>query len=855
MVFYHEGEVVEIKLKNKATNVNLTNVVYNNSSAELTSLTIHNEPQSPKEAVNKEFVETVVAPIAEQVQQKLSVEGGEVTGPIKILVEPSEPVDAVTKAYVDEQDMVIRGQLLDHSNKLALHDSAIAQHETLIQGKLDKTGGIVTGSLKVTVEPSETDDVATKAYVDSKAGSGQEQAIISLIGDKELSPGVVSYYTLTDYDSLSVYEVINESPDLIEIEDLININDPKIYDDKKGISVNIIEYPGIARFTIKRNGSARRFEIPISKGKVYPPTYIGLRRSNMDGQALISNQKFTAETYSYTGDYSHHVDTEWRLVREDTNTIILETSTRTYNPDSSEVNALSLDFDLEEGTVYGIYVRFVGEDDNGDRVYSEWYNNAFTTLNIMSWYSFQDPETLTSNPSPIAVSEENGELFIYSAGTISTADDDPNVYEYDYINKYDAKGKLIWSRRLTININYHGNVREIFVSGGVVYVFVVPCVLVKLDVNGNVIEIKGFDIPVERTSGDYYSKNLIRAQISEENNSVYFYAIFNASYTGSFADRDINSSIVKFDSNLNVVWGKQIPKDYLLRGIDVEKNDDGTVYAYVVGYNSKDISGATLPYSQALIFKLDSSGNLILAKRTTISNENSYNSGFNDVKVVKEKYKTYVYVVGYDSNSRYASGYNYYPSSSLIMKLDTDFNLYSSAISFSYNNYLAYLSLACVSYKDRIHITATGFSNGSSGSSTWLSKFISGDTSIGYGTDIYTSWDLYLNDYDSTTIEQYNDVKLYASGEKGYIFSNVYSSRGVFDIRYDLENGITYTYYFANYPNLSHSKSTYGNYIWSSLNLTDVSLSVSEYAMYQVKDFSYGVTVTAMNQNRLLEVI
>jgi hypothetical protein len=371
---------VEIIVKNKATAVNLTNVVYNNSSAELTSLTIHNEPQSPKEAVTKEFVENVVAPVVEQVQQKLSVEGGEVTGPIKILVEPVKPTDAVTKAYVDQQDTQIHGQLFDHSNRLDQHQAKLNEHQTAIEGKLDKTGGTIDGSLKVLRSPLEAEDVATKAYVDSKVGSGQETAVVSIAGEKEIYIDYSNEFYLTDYDSISVYEVINLNPDIATIEDYINTPDTNY--DNKYIVIEPKQYPGTARFIIKRDGAAKEYAIPVSEGKVNAPYRIDYRRNYSTNKAYTSSQRFDVYDYNYIGVYSTHVDTEvevYKVINKDSG--IFDIANREFvasfkhsdrdpndNPYGFALDTSQIylgDYVFEEDVTYLLRARFLGSDDNG----------------------------------------------------------------------------------------------------------------------------------------------------------------------------------------------------------------------------------------------------------------------------------------------------------------------------------------------------------------------------------------------------------------------------------------------------------------------------------------------------------
>lgn len=115
-------------------------------------LTLPATPTAATHAVTKGYVDTGV-------NSRLPLTGGTITGPLTLPAAPTETLHAATKGYVD--------------NALSGADTDL---RTLINTKLNKSGDTMTGALTLNAAPSETLHAATKGYVD--AGVDQLNAAI-----------------------------------------------------------------------------------------------------------------------------------------------------------------------------------------------------------------------------------------------------------------------------------------------------------------------------------------------------------------------------------------------------------------------------------------------------------------------------------------------------------------------------------------------------------------------------------------------------------------------------------------------------------------------------------------------------
>lgn len=106
-------------------------------------LTLPTTPTAATHAATKGYVDTGV-------NSRLPLAGGTITGPLTLPAAPTEPLHAATKGYVD--------------NVLAGTDTDL---RTLVNTKLNKSGDTMTGPLTLNAAPTETLHAATKGYVDA----------------------------------------------------------------------------------------------------------------------------------------------------------------------------------------------------------------------------------------------------------------------------------------------------------------------------------------------------------------------------------------------------------------------------------------------------------------------------------------------------------------------------------------------------------------------------------------------------------------------------------------------------------------------------------------------------------------
>ena len=103
-------------------------------------LVLVSDPSEAMQASTKQYVDTNIANTNSSVNNKVSKTGDTMTGPLALYGSPTAPNHAVTKLYV----------------------------ENIADIKLNKAGGTMTGFLTLSGEPSNNLHAATKAYVDAQ---------------------------------------------------------------------------------------------------------------------------------------------------------------------------------------------------------------------------------------------------------------------------------------------------------------------------------------------------------------------------------------------------------------------------------------------------------------------------------------------------------------------------------------------------------------------------------------------------------------------------------------------------------------------------------------------------------------
>lgn len=192
-------------------------------------------PTEPDHAANKQYVDAGDSRLQTQVNAKLPLSGGTMTGAIIMngqaitgLPEPANQTDAVTKQYADN----LKAQMLpssggtmtgainmgnntitalgapvgdtDATNKEYV-DGAITSAIKSAEGDADAkylplAGGTMTGAIKGLQNPTEDDEAANKAYVDAQvsgAGSTADGKYLALAGGTMTGPIAMSGQKIT----------------------------------------------------------------------------------------------------------------------------------------------------------------------------------------------------------------------------------------------------------------------------------------------------------------------------------------------------------------------------------------------------------------------------------------------------------------------------------------------------------------------------------------------------------------------------------------------------------------------------------------------------------------------------------
>lgn len=192
-------------------------------------------PTEPDHAANKQYVDAGDTELQEQVNARLPLSGGTMTGAIVMnnqaitgLPTPANPTDAVTKQYADD----LKGQMLpssggtmtgsinmdnntitalgapvgdtDATNKEYV-DGAITSAIKSAEGDADAkylplSGGTMTGAIRGLENPTEGDEAANKAYVDeqvSGAGTTADGKYLALTGGTMTGPIAMSGHKIT----------------------------------------------------------------------------------------------------------------------------------------------------------------------------------------------------------------------------------------------------------------------------------------------------------------------------------------------------------------------------------------------------------------------------------------------------------------------------------------------------------------------------------------------------------------------------------------------------------------------------------------------------------------------------------
>jgi hypothetical protein len=131
------------------------------------NLVLNADPTAALQASTKQYVDAVDSNLQSQLNSKLDLSGGTMTGDLVLHADPTAAMQPATKQYVDGVDSDLQSQIND---------------------KLDLAGGTITGNLLLNANPSVALGAATKQYVDSA-----DSALQSQIDDKlDLSGGTLT---------------------------------------------------------------------------------------------------------------------------------------------------------------------------------------------------------------------------------------------------------------------------------------------------------------------------------------------------------------------------------------------------------------------------------------------------------------------------------------------------------------------------------------------------------------------------------------------------------------------------------------------------------------------------------------
>jgi len=114
-------------------------------------LILNADPTVPLGAATKQYVDAVSIDIDAELATKVNKAGDTMTGPLTLSGPPTAANHAATRAYVDAGDAAVQAQ---------------------VTGRVNRAGDTMTGTLVLAGPPAAANDAATKGYVDAMAGAG-----------------------------------------------------------------------------------------------------------------------------------------------------------------------------------------------------------------------------------------------------------------------------------------------------------------------------------------------------------------------------------------------------------------------------------------------------------------------------------------------------------------------------------------------------------------------------------------------------------------------------------------------------------------------------------------------------------
>jgi len=129
------------------------------------------DPTVPLGAATKQYIDNSHLDIIGQLAGKVAKAGDTMTGPLTLPGPPSAALHAATRAYVDAGDTATQGMLA---------------------AKLDKAGGTMTGTLVLAGSPVANADAANKLYVDTQVTGATTGRFLPLTGGTLTGPLVLS---------------------------------------------------------------------------------------------------------------------------------------------------------------------------------------------------------------------------------------------------------------------------------------------------------------------------------------------------------------------------------------------------------------------------------------------------------------------------------------------------------------------------------------------------------------------------------------------------------------------------------------------------------------------------------------
>lgn len=159
------------------------------------ALVLSGAPTQSLHATTKDYVDTGLA-------LKLNLNGGTLTGALVLAGAPTELLHPATKAYVDtglsahttdntihvtSSQRTFLDNIVVSATEINYLNNVTSNVQEQLDAKLDKSGGTMTGSLKLAADPSIDTEAATKKYVDDKDAVKLDKAGGTMTGTLVLS--------------------------------------------------------------------------------------------------------------------------------------------------------------------------------------------------------------------------------------------------------------------------------------------------------------------------------------------------------------------------------------------------------------------------------------------------------------------------------------------------------------------------------------------------------------------------------------------------------------------------------------------------------------------------------------------